>query len=116
MEVFFIDSLTRKPSLSFLSKNIDHDLSVGYCSGAPYCSQGVLDTSKVAKMVTAILKDKYKHKRSGANIHICGCLKNCGLSKQTSILINSSQGEKSISSRDDKFQYLASEISMELNK
>ena len=113
---FFIDSLTRKPSLSFLSKNIDHDLSVGYCSGAPYCSQGVLDTSKVAKMVTAILKDKYKHKRSGANIHICGCLKNCGLSKQTSILINSSQGEKSISSRDDKFQYLASEISMELNK
>ena len=113
---FFIGSLKRKPPLSFLSKNMDHDLSVGYCSGAPYCSQGILDTSKVAKMVNAILKDKYKHKRSGANIHICGCSKNCGLSKQTSILINSSQGEKYISLRDDKFQYLASKISMELNK
>ena len=76
----------------------------------------VVDPKGSIKMVNAILKEKYKHKRSGANIHICGCSKNCGLSKQTSILINSSQGEKSISSRDDKFQYLASEISMELNK
>ena len=113
---FFVDSTTKKPPLSFLSANTDHDLSVGYCSGKPYCSQGILNTSKVAKMVNAILKDTYKDKRSGANIHISGCLKNCGLSKQTSILINSSKGEKSISTRDDKFRYLASKISMELNK
>ena len=52
----------------------------------------------------------------GLYMFACGCLKNCGLSKQTSILINSSRGEKSVSVKDDKFQHLASKISMELNK
>ena len=67
-------------------------------------------------MVTTFLEERLKNKRNAAMIHISGCLKNCGLSKQTSILINSSGGEKSVSTRDDKFQHLASKISTELNK
>ena len=113
---FFIYSAKTKPPLSFLSKNTGHDLSVSYCSGKPYCSQGILETSQVAKVVTTFLEEKLKNKRNAAMIHISGCLKNCGLSKQTSILINSSGGEKSVSTRDDKFQHLASKISTELNK
>ena len=60
--------------------------------------------------------DLLKNRKNKAKIHISGCLKNCGLSKQTSILINSSGGEKSVSVKDEKFQHLASKISMELNK
>ena len=113
---FFIYSAKTKPPLSFLSKNTGHDLSVSYCSGKPYCSQGILETSQVAKVVTTVLEERFKNRKNKAKIHISGCLKNCGLSKQTSILINSSRGEKSVNVKDDKFQNLASKISMELNK
>ena len=113
---FFIYSAKTKPPLSFLSKNTGHDLSVSYCSGKPYCRQGILETSQVAKVVTTVLEERFKNRKNKAKIHISGCLKNCGLSKQTSILINSSGGEKSVSVKDDKFQNLASKISMELNK
>ena len=70
----------------------------------------------MAKVVTTFLKERLKNSTNKAKIHISGCLKNCGLSKQTSILINSSKGEKSVSVKDDKFQHLASKISMELNE
>ena len=113
---FFINSAKTKPPLSFLSKNTGHDLSVSYCSGKAYCSQGILETSQVAKVVTTFLEERFKNRKNKAKIHISGCLKNCGLSKQTSILINSSGGEKSVRVKDDKFQHLASKISMELNK
>ena len=89
---------------------------MSYCSGKPYCSQGILETSQVAKVVTTFLKERLKNRTNKAKIHISGCLKNCGLSKQTTILINSSEGEKSVSVKDDKFQHLGSKISMELNK
>ena len=41
---FFINSAKTKPPLSFLSKNTGHDLSVSYCSGKAYCSQGILES------------------------------------------------------------------------
>ena len=105
-----------KTTFKFSLKNTGHDLSVSYCSGKAYCSQGILETSQVAKVVTTFLEERFKNRKNKAKIHISGCLKNCGLSKQTSILINSSGGEKSVSVKDKKFQHLASKISMELNK
>ena len=64
---------------NFISDRNDPFLNLSACSGKDYCTNSSINTFKLAKKI----KGKTKLK-----VHVTGCEKNCGMSKETQILLS----------------------------
>lgn len=70
---------------NFIIKKNDPFLSLSACSGKNFCVNSTLNTFDLANKIKDL---------TNLNVHIAGCEKNCGITKQTQILL--SDNKKSI--------------------
>ena len=79
LKMFLLEQVKNLYDKNFICTTNDPFLNLSACSGKNYCSSSLIDTYKLANKI----KEKTKLK-----VHISGCEKNCGVTKDTQILLS----------------------------
>ncbi len=78
-KMIILENVKNFNDANFISDRNDSFLNLSACSGKDYCTNSSINTFKLAKKI----KGKTKLK-----VHITGCEKNCGITKETQILLS----------------------------
>ena len=92
-KMVLLEQVNNHTDKNFICNEDDPFLNLSACSGKNYCSSSFIDTYELANKIK---------KKTKLKVHIAGCEKNCGITKDTQILLS---GRKNfVSFRDFRCQ------------